>query len=41
MASSFAFERHATGTVIIKQGDKGNKFYILKDGTARARKWAS
>jgi CRP-like cAMP-binding protein len=36
MSQSFAYERHAAGAVIIKQGDKGNKFYILKDGMARA-----
>jgi serine/threonine protein kinase/CRP-like cAMP-binding protein len=36
MSQSFAYERHAAGTVIIRQGDKGNKFYILKDGMARA-----
>jgi CRP-like cAMP-binding protein len=36
LSQSFAYEKHPAGTVIIKQGDKGNKFYILKDGTAKA-----
>lgn len=35
MAESFTLEKYAADTVIVKQGDKGNKFYILKDGAAK------
>ena len=36
LSQCFDYEKHNAGTVIIKQGDRGNKFYILKDGTAKA-----
>ena len=35
LSESFSLETFTTGTVIIKQGDVGTKFYILKDGTAK------
>lgn len=34
VSRSFEFETYAPGTVIVKEGDKGRKFYILKEGTA-------
>lgn len=35
IARSFEFETFPKGSTIIKEGDKGKKFYILKDGTAK------
>ena len=35
LAGSFGVERFASGTTIIRQGDPGNKFYIIKEGSAR------
>lgn len=35
VAVSFEFETFAAGVTIIKEGDKGKKFYILKEGSAK------
>lgn len=35
VAKSFEFETFPAGTTIIREGDKGRKFYIIKDGNAR------
>jgi cGMP-dependent protein kinase len=35
LAASFAVEKFASGTTIIRQGDPGNKFYIIKEGSAK------
>jgi signal-transduction protein with cAMP-binding, CBS, and nucleotidyltransferase domain len=35
LAQSFDFERYSNGAQIIVQGEKGSKFYILKDGSAK------
>jgi putative ABC transport system ATP-binding protein len=32
IAEEMAKERHTTGTVIIRQGDEGDKFYLIKSG---------
>lgn len=32
---SFTSESHPIGTTIVREGDKGSKFYIIKDGTAK------
>src|SRR5690606_28149424 len=34
IAQGMQLERHPAGTMIIRQGDAGNKFYILKTGRA-------
>lgn len=34
VARSFEYETHSPGAVIVREGDKGRKFYIIKDGTA-------
>ena len=36
MSQSFELESFSAGSVIIKQGDPGSKFYILKSGSAKA-----
>jgi CRP-like cAMP-binding protein/tRNA A-37 threonylcarbamoyl transferase component Bud32 len=35
LAGSFGIEKYSNGTTIIRQGDPGNKFFILKDGSAK------
>jgi CRP-like cAMP-binding protein len=35
VSRSFEFETFPAGTTIIREGDRGRKFYILKDGTAQ------
>jgi CRP-like cAMP-binding protein len=35
IARSFDFETFTKGSTIIKEGDKGKKFYILKEGSAK------
>jgi len=35
IAKCFSSEAHPSGTTICKEGDKGSKFYIIKDGTAK------
>lgn len=35
VSRSFEFETYAPGTVIVREGDKGRKFYIIKEGTAQ------
>lgn len=34
VSRSFEFESFPPGTTIVREGDKGRKFYIIKDGTA-------
>jgi CRP-like cAMP-binding protein len=38
VSRSFEFETFTEGQVIIREGDKGRKFYIIKDGTAKVMK---
>jgi cAMP-dependent protein kinase regulator len=35
VSRSFEFETFSAGSTIIREGDRGRKFYILKDGTAK------
>jgi len=35
VSRSFEFETFPEGTTIVREGDRGRKFYILKDGTAK------
>jgi len=35
IARSFDYETFPVGTTIIKEGDKGKKFYIIKEGTVK------
>lgn len=35
VSRSFEYETYNPGTVIVREGDKGRKFYIIKDGTAQ------
>lgn len=35
VSRSFEFESFAAGTTIIREGDRGRKFYIIKDGSAK------
>lgn len=35
VARSFEFETFSSGSTIIREGDKGKKFYILKEGSAK------
>jgi putative ABC transport system ATP-binding protein len=34
LADKMAFERHAAATDVVRQGDPGDKFYIIRSGTA-------
>lgn len=38
VSRSFEFETFTEGQVIIREGDKGRKFYIIKEGTAKVMK---
>lgn len=35
VSKAFEYETYTPGTVIVREGDKGHKFYIIKDGTAQ------
>eukprot|EP00451_Oxyrrhis_marina_P007299 CAMPEP_0204304768 /NCGR_PEP_ID=MMETSP0468-20130131/84583_1 /ASSEMBLY_ACC=CAM_ASM_000383 /TAXON_ID=2969 /ORGANISM="Oxyrrhis marina" /LENGTH=388 /DNA_ID=CAMNT_0051284099 /DNA_START=842 /DNA_END=2008 /DNA_ORIENTATION=- len=38
IADALATESHSNGAVIVKQGDPGDKFYIIEDGSGKATK---
>jgi putative ABC transport system ATP-binding protein len=35
MADEVAYERHPAGTTIVRKGDPGDKFYVIKSGTIK------
>ena len=39
VADKMALETHPAGTVIVRQGDPGDKFYVIRSGVAAVTSW--